>query len=85
MAKLLILVLLVAFAAAVLSAPTEDDYSLHPEEYGSQVESGSVRIPRATCDLLSGFGVADSACALHCLAKKFKGGWCEKGVCHCRH
>lgn len=61
-----------------------DDYSHHPEKYGSQPESGNVRLSRATCDLLSGLGGNDSLCALHCLAKKFKGGWCEKGVCHCR-
>ncbi|XP_049855370.1 defensin-like [Schistocerca gregaria] len=41
---------------------------------------------RATCDLLSAFGVGDSACAARCIGtrKGFRGGYCDKGVCHCR-
>lgn len=48
------------------------------------VEHG-IRAKRATCDLLSGFGFADSACAAHCIGRGFKGGWCDnRKVCRCR-
>nr|AAB35031.1 defensin isoform C [Aedes aegypti=mosquitoes, Liverpool, Peptide, 40 aa] [Aedes aegypti]AAB35392.1 defensin A=4.5 kda antibiotic peptide [Aedes aegypti=yellow fever mosquitoes, Peptide, 40 aa] [Aedes aegypti]prf//2121486A defensin A [Aedes aegypti] len=40
----------------------------------------------ATCDLLSGFGVGDSACAAHCIARRNRGGYCNaKKVCVCRN
>ncbi|XP_012162173.1 phormicin-like [Ceratitis capitata] len=43
------------------------------------------RQKRATCDLLSGFGVNHSACALHCLLRGKRGGYCDgRGVCNCR-
>ncbi|KAH0548812.1 sapecin-C-like isoform X1 [Cotesia glomerata] len=78
MAKFLVFLLLIATAVAVFSAPVEE------EQIQQELEE-HLRLARATCDLLSGFGVGDSACAVHCLAMKFKGGWCDKGVCHCRH
>ncbi|KAL9702472.1 hypothetical protein quinque_005990 [Culex quinquefasciatus] len=41
---------------------------------------------RATCDLLSGFGVNDSACAAHCILRGNRGGYCNgKKVCVCRN
>uniref|UniRef100_A0A1Q3G5B9 Putative defensin-c n=1 Tax=Culex tarsalis TaxID=7177 RepID=A0A1Q3G5B9_CULTA len=41
---------------------------------------------RATCDLLSGFGVNDSACAAHCVLRGNRGGYCNaKKVCVCRN
>ncbi|XP_053689959.1 defensin-A-like [Sabethes cyaneus] len=44
------------------------------------------RAKRATCDLLSGFGVADSACAAHCILRRNRGGYCNKRrVCVCRN
>ncbi|XP_022224362.1 defensin [Drosophila obscura] len=43
------------------------------------------RQKRATCDLLSKWNVKHTACAAHCLAKGFKGGYCNgKAVCNCR-
>lgn len=43
------------------------------------------RQKRATCDLLSGFGVNHSACSIHCVARGFRGGWCDsRAVCNCR-
>lgn len=43
------------------------------------------RQKRATCGLLSGFGVNDSACAVHCVAIGYRGGWCDsQRVCNCR-
>lgn len=43
------------------------------------------RHKRATCDLLSGFGVEDSACAAHCIGLGKRGGYCDdKKVCRCR-
>ncbi|XP_068084238.1 sapecin-C [Anabrus simplex] len=49
------------------------------------LEEGVVRQRRATCDLLSGLGVADSACAARCILMGKRGGYCEKGTCHCRN
>ncbi|XP_011182229.1 sapecin-like [Zeugodacus cucurbitae] len=48
--------------------------------------SESIRQKRATCDLLSGFGVKHSACAAHCLLRGKRGGYCNgRGVCECRN
>ncbi|XP_055858725.1 defensin-A-like [Episyrphus balteatus] len=48
-------------------------------------EAAPIRHKRATCDLLSGFGVNDSACAIHCIALGKRGGWCDsRRVCNCR-
>ncbi|KAH8370304.1 hypothetical protein KR093_002985 [Drosophila rubida] len=45
----------------------------------------NLRQKRATCDLLSAFNVNHSACAVHCIARRFKGGYCsDKAVCVCR-
>lgn len=44
-----------------------------------------LRSKRATCDILSGFGVNHSACAIHCVLRFRGGGHCSaKGVCICR-
>ncbi|KAI5638589.1 arthropod defensin domain-containing protein [Phthorimaea operculella] len=77
MSKALIFAFVVIMAVAALSAPMEE-----PESH--QELEALVRLPRATCDLLSGFGVGDSACALHCIGHGRRGGYCEKGTCHCR-
>ncbi|EFN62355.1 Defensin-2 [Camponotus floridanus] len=43
------------------------------------------RTRRATCDLLSGFGVNHSACAAHCILRGKTGGRCNSNaVCVCR-
>lgn len=43
------------------------------------------RQKRATCDLLSFWNVKSTACAAHCLARRYKGGYCNnKAVCVCR-
>lgn len=45
-----------------------------------------IRSKRATCDLLSGFGVDHSACAAHCILRGKKGGYCSSTrVCNCRN
>ncbi|XP_065092809.1 defensin-A-like [Ochlerotatus camptorhynchus] len=55
-----------------------------PEE-SYQAAGANLRLKRATCDLLSGFGVQDSACAAHCIARGNRGGYCSsKKVCICR-
>nr|A0A3G5BIB4.1 RecName: Full=U-Asilidin(12)-Dg3a; Flags: Precursor [Dolopus genitalis]AYV99523.1 venom polypeptide [Dolopus genitalis] len=37
--------------------------------------------PRITCDLIGN----ERLCVLHCLAKGFRGGWCDgRKVCNCR-
>uniref|UniRef100_A0A023EEK6 Putative knottins n=1 Tax=Aedes albopictus TaxID=7160 RepID=A0A023EEK6_AEDAL len=57
---------------------------LPEESYQAAVEN--LRLKRATCDLLSGFGVGDSACAAHCIARGNRGGYCNsKKVCVCRN
>ncbi|XP_062558490.1 defensin-A-like [Armigeres subalbatus] len=57
---------------------------LPEESYTAAVEN--YRLKRATCDLLSGFGVNDSACAAHCIARGNRGGYCNsKKVCVCRN
>ncbi|XP_017464798.1 PREDICTED: phormicin-like [Rhagoletis zephyria] len=44
------------------------------------------RDKRATCDLLSGFGLKHTACAGHCLVRGNRGGYCNgRGVCVCRN
>lgn len=50
------------------------------------VEEELVRHKRATCDLLSGFGVNHSACAARCITiNRRSGGYCNgSGVCVCR-
>ncbi|XP_058460448.1 defensin-C-like [Malaya genurostris] len=56
-----------------------------PEE-SYQATAENYRLKRATCDLLSGFGVNDSACALHCVARGNRGGYCNsQKVCVCRN
>ncbi|XP_055592697.1 defensin Lucifensin-like [Uranotaenia lowii] len=43
------------------------------------------RAKRATCDLLSGLGIQHSACAASCLARLYRGGFCNsEGICVCR-
>ncbi|XP_047109045.1 defensin-like [Schistocerca piceifrons] len=69
-----VLLALVTFAILTSAAPA-----------GGEDEHGDRHV-RVTCDLLSAFGVEDSACAARCIAmnKGYKGGHCEDGVCHCR-
>nr|QBQ82428.1 defensin A [Culex pipiens pallens] len=55
-------------------------------EQSYQVAAENLRLKRATCDLLSGLGVNDSACAAHCIARGNRGGYCNsKKVCVCRN
>uniref|UniRef100_A0A2C9H4C4 Invertebrate defensins family profile domain-containing protein n=1 Tax=Anopheles maculatus TaxID=74869 RepID=A0A2C9H4C4_9DIPT len=56
-----------------------------PEEtHHAAVEN--YRAKRATCDLASGFGVGSSLCAAHCIARRYRGGYCNsKAVCVCRN
>ncbi|KFB38580.1 DEF1 protein [Anopheles sinensis] len=72
------------------SLPLESNAALNtlfdelPEEtHHAAVEN--YRAKRATCDLASGFGVGSSLCAAHCIAKRYRGGYCNrKRVCVCR-
>ncbi|XP_046662146.1 defensin coprisin-like [Homalodisca vitripennis] len=70
---------------AVLTTAAPSELSLEEQHF----EEG-VRLPRATCDLLSfsinGNSLNHAACAAHCLALRrgFRGGRCRDGVCHCR-
>ncbi|XP_039429790.1 defensin-C-like [Culex pipiens pallens] len=55
-------------------------------EQSHQAATENHRHKRATCDLLSGFGVNDSACATHCILRGNRGGYCNaKKVCVCRN
>lgn len=65
-----------------LNSPLVDEL---PEE-SYQAAAENLRLKRATCDLLSGLGVNDSACAAHCIARGNRGGYCNaKKVCVCRN
>ncbi|XP_053661445.1 defensin [Anopheles marshallii] len=76
---------------SVQAAPEEQLASLNtlldelPEEtHHAAVEN--YRAKRATCDLASGFGVGSSLCAAHCIARRYRGGYCNsKAVCVCRN
>ncbi|XP_065093676.1 defensin-C-like [Ochlerotatus camptorhynchus] len=66
-----------SYANSLLDELPEESYQAAVENY---------RLKRATCDLLSGFGVGDSACAAHCIARRNRGGYCNsKKVCVCRN
>ncbi|XP_052890866.1 defensin [Anopheles moucheti] len=87
-----VVVVLAALAnTSVQAAPEEHLASLNtlldelPEEtHHAAVEN--LRAKRATCDLASGFGVGSSLCAAHCIARRYRGGYCNsKAVCVCRN
>ncbi|ALC41984.1 Def [Drosophila busckii] len=90
---------LVLFAAALILltclAQAQPAYLERPEERNSnskdtlqdmiQRQTVLYRQKRATCDLLSYLNVNHSACAAHCIAIGFKGGYCnDRAVCNCR-
>nr|AMO66172.1 defensin 1 [Locusta migratoria] len=66
---------LLAVASISSSAPVEEEQHEHGDRH-----------VRFTCDALSAFGVADTACAVRCVAmnRGYAGGHCDQGVCHCR-
>ncbi|XP_058066994.1 defensin [Anopheles bellator] len=78
-------------AAAAASAALAEHPALNtlldelPEEtHHAALEN--YRAKRATCDLASGFGVGSSLCAAHCLARRYRGGYCNaQAVCVCRN
>ncbi|KAK9882853.1 hypothetical protein WA026_023550 [Henosepilachna vigintioctopunctata] len=58
------------------------------QEQEGEIEIVHSRVRRFTCDVLSaqaaGFSVGHAACAGHCLALRYKGGYCDsKAVCVC--
>lgn len=76
LAALVLLVSLVQAYPEPLSAEVKDTFM--------EAES-RVRQKRASCDLLSGFGVNHSVCAAHCIARGRMGGYCNgQAVCVCR-
>lgn len=51
----------------------------------STTSDSHIRHKRATCDLLSMLNVQHTVCAIHCIQRKYKGGYCSsKAVCVCR-
>ncbi|CAD7077224.1 unnamed protein product [Hermetia illucens] len=97
MRSLLVLGLIVATFTVYTSAqPYQLEYEedgpeyalelpIEEEELPSQVVEQHYRAKRATCDLLSPFGVGHAACAVHCIAMGRRGGWCDdRAVCNCR-
>lgn len=87
----LLVVVTLAIAQPVVKETVEvkEDFVVSPaalEEVQPAAPVAHQRYKRATCDLLSFLNVNNSACAVHCLAKRFKGGYCNsKAVCVCRH
>ncbi|CAD7077219.1 unnamed protein product [Hermetia illucens] len=97
MRSILVLGLIVAAFAVYTSAqPYQLQYKedgpedalvlpIEEEELPGQVVEQHYRAKRATCDLLSPFGVGHAACAMHCIAMGRRGGWCDdRAVCNCR-
>ncbi|KAH8331793.1 hypothetical protein KR074_012186 [Drosophila pseudoananassae] len=93
--KVIVFLVLALVLACVVQAQPVADKSLKevlevhtleedlPENADVQEHS---RQKRATCDLLSKWNWNHTACAAHCLARKYKGGYCnDKAVCVCRH
>ncbi|XP_055591993.1 defensin-B-like [Uranotaenia lowii] len=56
---------------------------LPEESYQAAVDN--YRLKRATCDLLSGFGVNDSACAAHCVLRATSATTTNAATLHNRH
>ncbi|CAD7077222.1 unnamed protein product [Hermetia illucens] len=97
MRSILVLGLIVAAFAVYTSA---QPYQLQYEEDGpryalelpieeealpGQVVEQHYRTKRAMCDLLSGLNMGRSVCAMRCILKGHRGGWCDdQGVCNCR-
>nr|QRW93022.1 defensin 3 [Coridius chinensis] len=65
------------------------------DEFGEEIAlddtaepTQGLRLKRATCDALSfqskWITINHSACAIHCIARGYKGGSCKNTVCHCR-
>lgn len=62
-----------------MSGPTEDVVEVVAD--AGDEESGAEIEPRITCDIAG----SDRYCAVHCIAKGFRGGYCNaKKVCVCR-
>ncbi|KAK9882226.1 hypothetical protein WA026_019741 [Henosepilachna vigintioctopunctata] len=60
------------------------------QEQEVEVESAHSRVRRFTCDVLSaeakGIKVGHAACAIHCLALRKRGGYCNnRAICVCRN
>uniref|UniRef100_A0A2M4AZA4 Putative defensin n=1 Tax=Anopheles triannulatus TaxID=58253 RepID=A0A2M4AZA4_9DIPT len=75
-----------AASAAVADSPALNTLfdELPEETHHAALEN--YRAKRATCDLASGFGVGSSLCAAHCIARRYRGGYCNnKAVCVCRN
>nr|UEM41752.1 defensin [Anopheles darlingi]UEM41755.1 defensin [Anopheles darlingi] len=75
-----------AASAAVADSPALNTLfdELPEETHHAALEN--YRAKRATCDLASGFGVGSSLCAAHCIARSYRGGYCNsKAVCVCRN
>uniref|UniRef100_A0A2M4C477 Putative defensin n=1 Tax=Anopheles marajoara TaxID=58244 RepID=A0A2M4C477_9DIPT len=75
-----------AASAAIVDSPTLNTLfdELPEETHHAALEN--YRAKRATCDLASGFGVGSSLCAAHCIARRYRGGYCNaKAVCVCRN
>ncbi|XP_050067675.1 defensin [Anopheles maculipalpis] len=87
----LVVVLAAVLDNSVQAVPEEQIAALNtlldelPEET-HQAAVENYRAKRATCDLASGFGVGSSLCAAHCIARRYRGGYCNsKAVCVCRN
>ncbi|XP_050326411.1 sapecin-like [Bactrocera neohumeralis] len=75
-----------AISAAPAAANVGEPEDAQLLGFGEQPLSVLTRQKRATCDLLSGFGIKHSACAAHCLLRGNRGGYCNgRGVCECRN
>ncbi|XP_055301840.1 U-Asilidin(12)-Dg3a-like [Sitodiplosis mosellana] len=73
-------IFLMAIAAKAFAASSVEGNTDSLNAAKSQRESPLVQ-PRITCDILG----SDAWCAVHCIGKGFRGGYCNKQkVCVCR-
>ncbi|XP_055704400.1 U-Asilidin(12)-Dg3b-like [Phlebotomus papatasi] len=73
--------------AVVTGVVIADPVKKKSEDFGQMMEENSEAAfqPRVTCDILGPTGWGDAACAAHCIAIGYSGGWCDnRKVCNCR-
>ncbi|XP_017066640.1 defensin [Drosophila eugracilis] len=86
------LAIALALVACMVQAQPVSDVETYPAENPLLIKDPQQEVvehsrqKRATCDLLSKWNWNHTACAGHCIAKGFKGGYCnDKAVCVCRN
>ncbi|XP_070490591.1 U-Asilidin(12)-Dg3a [Chironomus tepperi] len=76
----IVVVIFFAVIAMAFGNPLDfDEQNFETEPFSN--DPTLVRNKRLTCDILG----STPACAAHCIARGYRGGWCDgKSVCNCR-